>query len=48
MKTNILSLSFRQEAATDQSPAYLVGELRIDGIANGVRPYLWCAEPKLA
>jgi hypothetical protein len=31
MKTNILSLSFRQEAATDQSPAYLVGELRIDG-----------------
>jgi hypothetical protein len=31
MKTNILSLSFRQEAATDQSPACLVGELRIDG-----------------
>ena len=31
MKTNILSLSFRQEAATDQSPAYLAGELRIDG-----------------
>ena len=31
MKTNILSLSFRQEAATDQSPAYRAGELRIDG-----------------
>ena len=31
MKTNILSLSFRQEASTDRSPAYLVGELRIDG-----------------
>jgi hypothetical protein len=31
MKTNILSLSFRQVAATDKSPAHLVGELRADG-----------------
>ena len=31
MKTNILSLSFRQVAATDKAPAHLVGELRADG-----------------
>jgi hypothetical protein len=31
MKTNILSLSFRQVAATNKSPAHLVAELRVDG-----------------
>lgn len=30
MNTNILSLSFRQVAATDKSPAFLAAELRID------------------
>ena len=35
MKTNILSLSFRQVAATDKSPAHLVGELRVDGARLG-------------
>ena len=35
MKTNILSLSFRQVAATDKSPAHLVGELRVDGTRIG-------------
>ena len=35
MKTNILSLSFRQVAATDKSPAHLVGELRVDGSCLG-------------
>ena len=35
MKTNILSLSFRQVAATDKSPAHLVGELRVDGACLG-------------
>lgn len=35
MKTNILSLSFRQVAATDKSPAHLVGELRVDGTHLG-------------
>ena len=35
MKTNILSLSFRQVAATDKSPAHLVGELRVDGTRLG-------------
>lgn len=35
MKTNILSLSFRQVAATDKSPAHLVGELRVDGVRLG-------------
>ena len=35
MKTNILSLSFRQVAATDKSPAHLVGELRVDGSRLG-------------
>jgi hypothetical protein len=37
MKTNILSFSFRQVAATDKSPAYLVGELRVDGQIVGER-----------
>ena len=37
MKTNILSLSFRQVAATDKSPAHLVGELRVDGQIVGER-----------
>ena len=37
MKTNILSLSFRQVAATDKSPAHLVGELRVDGELVGGR-----------
>ena len=31
MKTNILTLSFRKVAATDESPAHLVTELRVDG-----------------
>ena len=35
MKTNILSLSFRPMAATDKSPAHLVGELRLDGSRLG-------------
>ena len=35
MKTNILSLSFRQVAATDMSPAHLVGELRVNGARLG-------------
>jgi len=35
MKTNILSLFFRQVAATDKSPAHLVGELRVDGTRLG-------------
>ena len=35
MKTNILSLSFGQVAATDKSPAHLVGELRVDGVRLG-------------
>ena len=35
MKTNILSLSFRQVVATDKSPAHLVGELRVDGTRIG-------------
>jgi hypothetical protein len=35
MKTNILSLSFRQVAATDKSPAHLVGELRVDDARLG-------------
>ena len=35
MKTNILSLSFSQVAATDKSPAHLVGELRVDGSRLG-------------
>jgi hypothetical protein len=35
MKTNILSLSFRQVAAADKSPANLVGELRVDGARLG-------------
>jgi hypothetical protein len=35
MKTNILSLSFRQVAPTDKSPAHLVGELRVDGARLG-------------
>jgi hypothetical protein len=35
MKTNILSLSFRQVAATDKSPAHLVGELRVDASRLG-------------
>jgi len=35
MKTNILSLSFRQVAATDKAPAHLVGELRADGTRLG-------------
>ena len=35
MKTNILSLSFRQVAATDKSPAHLVGELHVDGARLG-------------
>ena len=35
MKTNILSLTFRQVAATDKSPAHLVGELRVDGARLG-------------
>ena len=35
MKTNILSLSFRQVAATDKSPAHLIGELRVDGTRLG-------------
>lgn len=30
MKTNTLSLSFRQVEATDRSPAHLVAELRVD------------------
>jgi hypothetical protein len=37
MKTNILSLSFRQVAATDKSPAHLVGELRVDDDLVGER-----------
>lgn len=37
MKTNILSLSFRRVAATDKSPAHLVGELRVDGELVGGR-----------
>lgn len=35
MKTNSLSLSFRQVAATDKSPAFLVAELRVDGARLG-------------
>lgn len=35
MKTNSLTLSFRQVAATDKSPAHLVTELRVDGIRLG-------------
>ena len=35
MKTNILSLTFSQVAATDKSPAHLVGELRVDGTRLG-------------
>ena len=35
MKTNILSLTFSQVAATDKSPAHLVGELRVDGARLG-------------
>lgn len=35
MKTNILSLSFSQVAATDKSSAHLVGELRVDGARLG-------------
>ena len=35
MKTNILSLTFRQVAATDKSPAHLVGELCVDGTRLG-------------
>ncbi len=35
MKTNILSLSFRHVAATDKSPAHLVGELHVDGSRLG-------------
>ena len=35
MKTNILSLTFLQVAATDKSPAHLVGELRVDGTRLG-------------
>ena len=37
METNILSLSFRQVAATDKAPAYLAGELRVDGKLVGER-----------
>lgn len=37
MKTSILSLSYRQMAATDKSPACLVGELRVDGELVGER-----------
>ena len=37
MKTNILSLSFRNVAATDKAPAYLAGELRVDGMLVGER-----------
>ena len=40
MKTNILSLSFRQVVATDKSPAHLVGELRVDGTRIGEGPVL--------
>jgi hypothetical protein len=35
MKTNLLSLSFRQVAATDRAPAHLVAELRVDGARLG-------------
>ena len=35
MKTNSLSLSFRQVEATDRSPAHLVAELRVDGEVVG-------------
>lgn len=35
MKTNILALSFRKVAATAESAAYLVGELRVDGARLG-------------
>ena len=35
MKTNSLTLSFRQVAAADKSPAHLVTELRVDGIRLG-------------
>ena len=35
MKTNILSLTFSRVAATDKSPAHLVGELRVDGARLG-------------
>jgi hypothetical protein len=37
MKTNILSLTFRKVAATDEAPAYLAGELRVDGELVGER-----------
>ena len=37
MKTNSLTLSFRQVAATDKSPAHLITELRVDGILLGER-----------
>lgn len=35
MKTNSLTLSFRQVTATDKSPAHLTGDLRVDGIRLG-------------
>ncbi len=35
MKTNSLTLFFRQVAATDKSPAHLIGNLRVDGIRLG-------------
>lgn len=35
MKTNTLSLSFRQVKATDRSPAHLIAELRVDGEVVG-------------
>jgi hypothetical protein len=37
MKTNILSLTFRKVAATNEAPAYLAGELRVDGELVGQR-----------
>ena len=37
MKTNILSLTFRKVAATDEAPACLAGELRVDGELVGQR-----------
>lgn len=47
MKTNILSLTFRQVAVTDKSPAHLVAELHVDGARLGegyVVDILWLAE----
>lgn len=35
MKTNSLTLSFRQVAATEKSPAHLIGDLRVDGARLG-------------